>query len=83
MELVKFEVDVAFEDEEFGETLERLAKAVPNAYVKVFAYEGPGGGWPALEIILPKSEIPAFAKWYCEDDAAMWEEEFIDSAKPI
>ena len=77
--MVKIEVDIAFEDEEFGETLERLAKAVPEAFVKVWKYRGPGGGWPAVEIILPREQIPLFAKWYCEDDAELWEESFMES----
>jgi hypothetical protein len=83
MNMVKIEIDIAFEDEEFGETLERLSKAVPSAYVQVWSYHGPGGGWPAVEILLPADQIPTFAKWYCEDDAAMWEQVLTESAKPV
>lgn len=82
MNMVKIEVDICFEGEEFGETLERLAKAVPGAYVQVWSYHGPGGGWPAVTVVLPEDQIPDFAKWYCEDDELMWEEEFSDSMQP-
>lgn len=47
MEMVKFDVDVAFEDETFAETLTRLGEAVPSAYVKILELSGPGGGLAA------------------------------------
>ena len=81
MEMVKFDVDVAFEDERFSELLERLGKEVPSAFVRIVELEGPGGGWPLIEVIIPKADVRKFAEWYCEDDAVMWEEEFLESAE--
>lgn len=73
----KFEIDIAFEDESFEEVLERLGKALPNVFVRIIHLEGPGGGWPNIEVVLPENEIRAFAEWFCEDDADMWEEEIL------
>jgi len=78
--LVKITVDVAFEDEEFGEMLERLSEAMPEVYVRVLRYEGCGGGWPEIEVLLPEEMITEFAEWYCADDVDYWVEEFRDSA---
>lgn len=78
--LVKIEADVVFEDEEFGEMLERLSEAMPEAYVRVLRYEGSGGGWPEIEVLLPAEMIAEFAEWYCADDADYWVEEFKSSA---
>ena len=72
VKMVKFETDVAFEDESFEEVLERLGAAVPEVFVRVVRLVGSGGGWPTIEVILPETQIADFAKWYCEDDADMW-----------
>lgn len=74
VKMTKFEISVAFDDETFEELLERLSAAVPSAYVRVLKLHGPSAGWPQLEVIIPESDIATFAKWYCEDDADMWEE---------
>lgn len=76
MELVKFEVGVAFEDESFEQVLERLGNAVPEAFVRILRLEGFGGGWPEFEVLIPRNLIGKFAEWYCESDAEMWKEEF-------
>ena len=81
MEMVKFGVDVAFEDETFAETLENLGREVPSAYVKIVMLNGPGGGWPVIEVAIPRADVRKFAEWYCEDDAEMWEEEFLEWAE--
>jgi hypothetical protein len=74
MNMVKFETDVAFEDESFEEVLERLGAALPEVFIRVVRLVGSGGGWPTIEVILPETQIAEFAKWYCEDDAEMWAE---------
>lgn len=78
--LVKFGVDIAFEGEEFGEMLERLGAAVPEAHVRVIKLIGSGGGWPEMEVVIPEDKIGEFAKWYSEDDAEELEEEFREEA---
>jgi len=81
--MVKFETDVAFEDETFEEVLERLGKAMPDVFVRIVRLVGFGGGWPTIEVVLPETQIAEFAEWYCADDAPMWEEEFREEAVEI
>lgn len=80
-EMVKFEADVAFEDESFEKVLERLGKEVPSASVRILRLEGFGGGWPTIEVTIPRDDVMKFAEWYGGDDAVMWEEEFLLSAE--
>ena len=80
IKMVKFETDVAFEDETFEEVLERLGKAMPDVFVRIIRLVGFGGGWPTIEVVMPESQIAEFAEWYCADDAAFWEEAFRDEA---
>jgi hypothetical protein len=80
VEMVKFEATVAFEDETFEEVLERLGVAMPDVYVRVLQLNSPSGGWPSIEVAMPVTQIAEFAEWYCEDDAAIWEEAFRDEA---
>lgn len=77
--MVKFEVDVAFEDESFESVLERLGAAVPEAFVRVMTLSGPGGGWPVLEVMMPEELIGKFAEWYCADDGQYWVEEIAET----
>jgi hypothetical protein len=79
-EIVKFEVDVAFDDESFEEVLERLGREVPNAFLRIVRLVGSGGGWPTIEVIIPKNEIRKFAEWYCRDDADELEIGFLEDA---
>lgn len=83
MEMVKFEVDIAFDGENIGEMLEKLGKAVPSAYVRVLELVGPGGGWPVIEVMMPKSDIRKFAEWYDEDEVEFWEEALVPYAKAL
>jgi len=79
-EIVKFEVDVAFEDESFEEVLERLGSEVPNAGVRIVRLVGSGGGWPTIEVMIPKNDIRKFAEWYCKDEADELENMFLGDA---
>lgn len=81
--LVKFETDIAYEDETFEQVLARLGEQVPSASVRVIKLKGSGGGWPTIEVTIPKDEIKKFADWFCggEDDAEA-EEMFSESAVP-
>lgn len=83
MEMVKFDVDVAFEDESFEELLERLGREVPSAYVRILKLEGPGGGWPHVEVVIPKADVVKFCEWYCWDDKSMWEELILDGMRAL
>jgi hypothetical protein len=80
--IVEFDTDVCFEDEEFGEMLEKLSDAVPGAFVKVYSYHGPGGGWPAMSVRVPEDQVRAFAEWYTGgDEVDYWMGEFMEYAK--
>lgn len=81
--MVEIEIDIAFEDEEFGETLERLNSAIPESSVKILRFEGPAGGWPQVIVTLPEEKIGEFAKWYCEADATLWEDAFLEEAREV
>ena len=83
MEMIKFETDVCFEDENFEETLERLNAAVPTAYVRVLRANGSGGGWPTIEVLIPKSDVRKFADWYSKDEAEFLAEEWISEAAAL
>jgi hypothetical protein len=73
MKLKVIEVDIAWDnDEESGENLgtqlEALRKLIPNSWVKVLEYEGPGGGWPAVEIAFPEESAEILAEWLGQED---------------
>lgn len=76
--MIKFETDVWFEDESFEEVLERLNKAVPSAFVRVLMAKGSGGGWPTIEVLIPKSDVRKFAEWFDKDEAPFLEEAFLE-----
>lgn len=78
--MLKFEADFAFADETLEEVLARMGKEVPEAHVRIIELFGCGGGWPTLEIVIPEESLSKFAKWYCADDAAMWEEIFLEES---
>lgn len=80
MEMIKFETDVCFDDESFEEMLERLNAAVPTAYVRVLRANGSGGGWPTIEVLIPKSDVRKFADWYSKDEAEFLVESFLEEA---
>ncbi len=69
--MIEIEMDLGFDEmnENFGEVLEKLNKAVPEASVKVWSYRGPGGGWPSISVIVPESKIADLGKWYGDEDA--------------
>lgn len=76
--MVKFEIDVAFEEDEesFAEVLARLGAAVPEAFVRIVRMEGSGGGWPTVEVVMPEELIGKFVEWYNGGDA---DEEFAEA----
>jgi len=80
VEMVKFEVDVAFDDEEFIDVLVRLGRDVPEAAVRIVKLVGSGGGWPVLEVRIPRESVRKFAEWYCADDVEFWEEALAETA---
>ena len=43
----------------------------------------PAGGWPVLEIVMPRADVKSFVEWYCADDADYWESEILEGAKSL
>jgi hypothetical protein len=80
--MVKFEADVAFDDENFEDVLVRLSNEMPNVYVRVLQSSS-HSGWPRIEVLIPETSIAEFAEWYCADDAAIWEDEFRHEAAEV
>ncbi|WJZ48468.1 hypothetical protein [Actinomycetia phage DSL-LC01] len=73
MNLKVIEVDIAWDDspnsgENLGTQLESLNKLIPNAWVKVLKYVGPGGGWPMIEIAFPEDKAEILAEWFGQED---------------
>lgn len=85
MEMMKFDIDIAFEleEESFEELLARLGREVPSAYVRILSLNGPAAGWPHVEVIIPKADLEKFCEWYCWDDRSMWQEMILEDAKPL
>ena len=83
--MVKFEIDVAFEEDEesFAEVLERLGAAVPEAFVRIVKMEGSGGGWPTVEVIVPEELIGKFAAWYSGEEDEELAEALAEEAAPV
>lgn len=73
----KFELDVAFEEGELQDLLVQWCTEMPELFIRIISLNGPAGGWPVIEVMMPEEQIGKFAKMYCEDDAKMWEEEFM------
>ncbi len=73
MKLKVIEVDIAWDDREesgenLGTQLEALNKLIPNGWVRVLKYEGPGGGWPMVEIAFPEENAEILAEWLGQED---------------
>ena len=83
--MVKFEIDVAFEEDEesFAEVLERLGAAVPEAFVRIVKLSGSGGGWPAVEVVMPEELIGKFAEWYSGEEDEELAEELAEEAVAV
>jgi len=83
-EMIKFEVDVAFEEDEesFVEVLARLGAEVPEASVRIVRLEGSGGGWPTVEVAMPEELIGKFAAWYSGEEDEELAEALADEAVP-
>ena len=39
------------------------------------------GGWPLIEVVIPRADVRKFAEWYCADDVEMWEKDFLEWAE--
>ena len=65
------DIDLTYDDssETFTEMLEKLAKAVPSAFVKVNWMIGSGGGWPQGEAIVHSSELETFLEFFGWDSS--------------
>ena len=76
--MVKFEIDVAFDDDEesFVDVLARMGAELPEAFVRIVNIDGIGSGWPVIEVVIQEELIGKFVKWYSggEEDAeyAAW-----------
>lgn len=83
--MVKFEIDVAFEEDEesFAEVLARLGAAVPEAFVRIVRMEGSGGGWPTVEVVVPEELIGKFAAWYSGEEDEELAEELAEEAVAV
>lgn len=60
------DVDLPFDapNETFEQMLERLAKEVPSAFVKVIRFDGPGGGWPQAEALVETLDLEKFFEFF-------------------
>lgn len=84
MNLKMIEADIAWDNsldsgENLGTQLEALNKLIPNSWVRVLKYEGPGGGWPQIEIVFPEESAETLAEWLgLEDDMEFFIESMSD-----
>lgn len=67
------DVDIAWDNsygssENLGTQLEALRKLIPNSFVRVWKYEGSGGGWPNIEIVFPEDQSEVLAEWLGQTD---------------
>jgi len=64
------DIDFPWDDlnESFEIMLEKLAKEVPSAFVKVNKFVGSGGGWPQGEIIVHSNDVKKLFEFFGQDD---------------
>lgn len=73
MKFKSIDIDIAWDDsygsgENLGTQLEALRKLIPNSFVRVLKYKGPGGGWPNIEIVFPEDQSEVLAEWLGRTD---------------
>lgn len=64
------DMDLTFDDtsESFQIMLEKLAKEVPSAFVKLNRFVGSGGGWPQGEVIVHSNDVEKLFEFFGQDD---------------
>jgi len=85
MSMVKISLDIAFADDEetFADALERLAAAVPSAWVRVLEAHGPGGGWPSVEVLLDEGDLDRLAAFYNGDESEKFDPSELGEPEPF
>ncbi len=65
------DVDLPFDtpNETFEQMLEKLAREVPSAFVKLMRFKGSGGGWPQAEVIVKTQDLRKFFEFFGFDES--------------
>lgn len=71
--------DIAWDDtsETFSDVLAEIGTKFPEVFIRIRAIEGPAGGWPTIDIMIPDSKLETFLEnlGFDESDFDIWRED--------
>lgn len=63
------DIDLPFDfpSETFENVLAEVGQRFPSAFIRIRSLNGPGGGWPNADVIIPNGDVDAFLEFFGND----------------